>query len=286
MQLPGASFVNPEQPLRDALTREGTERALAISALGQDFRPFGRLIDERAIVNAVVALMATGGSTNHTIHWIAVARAAGIVLTWDDMDLISQTVPLLTRVYPNGEADVNRFQAAGGTAFVFRELMDAGYMHDDLPTVVEGGMRAYANEPRLQDGKVIYVPGTATSADDSVARPVSDAFESQGGLRLLRGNLGRSLIKLSAVKPQHRKIEAPAVVIDTRRCSTSCMRPVCCRMTSWWCCVTRARVPTVCRSCIQWPRCSACCRTRAVAWRWSPTAVCPVPRASSPPRST
>ncbi|WAW88912.1 phosphogluconate dehydratase [Xanthomonas citri pv. malvacearum] len=215
VQLPGASFVNPELPLRDALTREGTARALAISALGEDFRPFGRLIDERAIVNAVVALMATGGSTNHTIHWIAVARAAGIVLTWDDMDLISQTVPLLTRIYPNGEADVNRFQAAGGTAFVFRELMDAGYMHDDLPTVVEGGMRAYINEPRLQDGKVTYVPGTATTADDSVARPVGDAFESQGGLRLLRGNLYRSLIKLSAVKPQHRSIQAPAVVIDT-----------------------------------------------------------------------
>lgn len=225
VQLPGASFVNPELPLRDALTREGTARALAISGLGQDFRPFGRLIDERAIVNAVVALMATGGSTNHTIHWIAVARAAGIVLTWDDMDLISQTVPLLTRVYPNGEADVNRFQAAGGTAFVFRELMDAGMMHDDIPTVVEGGMRAYANEPRLQDGKVVYVPGTATTADDSVARPVSAAFESQGGLRLLRGNLGRSLIKLSAVKPQHRTIEAPAVVIDTRRRQqTACRR--------------------------------------------------------------
>jgi len=214
VQLPGASFVNPGTPLRDALTRSAAERALAISALGDDFRPFGRLIDERAIVNAVVALMATGGSTNHTIHWIAVARAAGIVLTWDDMDLISQTVPLLARVYPNGEADVNRFHAAGGTAFVFRELMDAGLMHDDLPTVVEGGMRAYAQEPRLQDGKVTFVPGTAASADEEVVRPVATAFESQGGLRLLRGNMGRSLIKLSAVKPQYRRIEAPAVVVD------------------------------------------------------------------------
>ncbi len=214
VQLPGASFINPGTPLRDALTHSAAERALAITALGDDFRPFGRLIDERAIVNAIVALMATGGSTNHTIHWIAVARAAGIVLTWDDMDLISQTVPLLARVYPNGEADVNRFHAAGGTSFVFRELMDAGLMHDDLPTVVEGGMRAFAQEPRLQDGKVVFVPGTATSADEEVARPVANAFEGQGGLRLLRGNIGRSLIKLSAVKPQYRRIEAPAVVVD------------------------------------------------------------------------
>ncbi|MDG2524392.1 phosphogluconate dehydratase [Stenotrophomonas sp. HITSZ_GD] len=214
VQLPGASFINPGTPLRDALTRHAAERALAITALGDDFRPFGRLIDERAIVNAIVALMATGGSTNHTIHWIAVARAAGLVLTWDDMDLISQTVPLLARVYPNGEADVNRFHAAGGTAFVFRELMDAGLMHDDLPTIVEGGMRAFAQEPRLQDGKVFFVPGAAASADEEVARPVAQAFESQGGLRLLRGNIGRSLIKLSAVKPQYRRIEAPAVVVD------------------------------------------------------------------------
>jgi phosphogluconate dehydratase len=214
VQLPGSSFVNPDTPLRDALTAFGTERALAISALGKDFRPFGRLIDERAIVNAIVALMATGGSTNHSIHWIAVARAAGIVLTWDDMDLISQTVPLLARVYPNGEADVNRFHAAGGTPFVFRELMDAGLMHDDVETVVEGGMRMFAQEPRLQDGKVVFVPGIATSADEAVARPVANAFESQGGLRLLRGNLGRSLIKLSAVKPEYRRIEAPAVVVD------------------------------------------------------------------------
>ena len=214
VQLPGASFVNPGTPLRDALTRTATERALTISALGHDYRPFGRVIDERAIVNAIVALMATGGSTNHTIHWIAVARAAGIVLTWDDMDLISQTVPLLARVYPNGEADVNRFHAAGGTAFVFRELMDAGLMHDDLLTVVEGGMRAYAQEPRLHEQRAVFVQGTQTSADTAVARPVADAFEPQGGLRLLRGNLGRSLIKLSAVKPEYRRIEAPAVVVD------------------------------------------------------------------------
>ncbi|MBB3277006.1 MULTISPECIES: phosphogluconate dehydratase [unclassified Pseudoxanthomonas] len=216
MQLPGTSFVNPDQPLRDVLTRAAAEHALRITALGDDYRPIGHLIDERAIVNAMAALMATGGSTNHTIHWVAVARAAGIVLTWDDIDLISRTVPLLARVYPNGEADVNRFAAAGGTQFVFRELLDAGMMHD-LPTIVPGGMRAFCEEPRLQDGRLAYAPGIAESADPEVVRPVANAFESQGGLRLLRGNLGRSLIKTSAVKPEYRFIEAPAVVVDDPR---------------------------------------------------------------------
>ncbi|MFK3845205.1 phosphogluconate dehydratase [Stenotrophomonas sp. NPDC078853] len=214
VQLPGASFVNPEQTLRGALTREATVRALEMTALGDDYRPIGRIIDERAIINAIVALMATGGSTNHTIHWIAVARAAGIVVTWDDMDQLSQLIPLLTRVYPNGEADVNRFAAAGGPAFVFGELIRAGLMHGDIVTVARGGMADYAREPRLQDGQVAWVDGIIRSADEDVARGVDNPFESQGGLRLLRGNLGRSLIKLSAVKPQYRSIEAPAVVVD------------------------------------------------------------------------
>lgn len=214
VQLPGASFVNPDQTLRGALTREATVRALEMTALGDDYRPIGRIIDERAIVNAIVALMATGGSTNHTIHWIAVARAAGIVVTWDDMDQLSQLIPLLTRVYPNGEADVNRFAAAGGPAFVFGELIRAGLMHGDIVTVARGGMADYAREPRLQDGQVTWVDGIIRSADEDVARGVDNPFESQGGLRLLRGNLGRSLIKLSAVKPQYRSIEAPAVVVD------------------------------------------------------------------------
>jgi len=213
VQMPGGSFVNPGTPLRDALTLAATERALQITALGDDYRPLGELIDERAIVNAVIALMATGGSTNHTIHWIAVARAAGIVLTWDDMDQLSQLIPLLTRVYPNGEADVNRFAAAGGIPFVFRELLNAGLLHD-LTTILPEGMRAWAQEPKLADNTLHYVPAAADSADLSVVRPLSDPFESQGGLRLLRGNLGRSLIKLSAVKPEFRTIEAPAVVLD------------------------------------------------------------------------
>jgi len=213
VQLPGSSFINPGTPLRTALDEEAVRRVLAMTALGDDYRPLGRLIDERAIVNAVVALMATGGSTNHTIHWIAVARAAGVVLTWDDMDQISQAVPLLARVYPNGEADVNRFQAAGGVPFVFRELLDAGMMHD-LATVVPEGMRAFAREPRLDDGALSSVPAAAVSADESVVRTVAAPFEAQGGLRLLRGNIGRGLIKLSAVKPEYRYIEAQAVVVD------------------------------------------------------------------------
>ena len=213
VQLPGSSFINPGTPLRQALDEEAVRRVLQMTALGEDYRPLGRLIDERAIVNAIVALMATGGSTNHTIHWIAVARAAGIVLTWDDMDQISLVVPLLARVYPNGEADVNRFQAAGGVPFVFRELLDAGLMHD-LTTVVPEGMRAYTREPRLEDGMLSSAPSATVSADETVVRTVAAPFEAQGGLRLLRGNIGRGLIKLSAVKPEYRFIEAQAVVVD------------------------------------------------------------------------
>src|SRR5690606_36482316 len=216
VQLPG-SFANPGTSTRETLTRAATERALRISGIGDDYRPLGRLIDERAIVNAVVALMATGGSTNHTIHWVAVARTAGIVLTWDDMDRLSQAVPLLARVYPNGDADVHRFQAAGGVGFVFRELLDAGLMHADIETILPGGMRAWCDEPTLSGGALGWSPAPATSGDDAVVRTAEAPFEAQGGLRLLRGNLGRSLIKLSAVKPEYRTIEAPAVVVDDPR---------------------------------------------------------------------
>ena len=214
LQLPGASFVNPGTPLRAALTEAATVRALDITALGQDYRPIGRLVDERAIVNAIVALIATGGSTNHTIHWLAVARAAGIVLTWDDIDQLAQGVPLLARIYPNGAADVNRFAAAGGIPFVFRELLAAGWLHGDLPTIAAGGMQAYTTEPRLLDGALGYVPGVGRSADEEVVRPASNPFEANGGLRLVTGNLGRAMIKLSAIAPEQRRIEAPAVVVD------------------------------------------------------------------------
>jgi phosphogluconate dehydratase len=214
LQLPGTSFVNPGTPLRDALTDAATTRALAITALGDDYRPIGRLVDERAIVNAIVALAATGGSTNHTIHWVAIARAAGIALTWDDIDALAQRVPLLARVYPNGAADVNRFAAAGGIGFVFRELIEAGWLHADLETIVDGGMAAYTHEPRLPEGRLEWAPGPAQSADEDVVRPASRPFEANGGLRLLDGNLGRAMAKLSAVAPDQRIVEAPAVVVD------------------------------------------------------------------------
>ena len=214
LQLPGTSFVNPGTPLRAAFTDAATARALEITALGDDYRPIGRMVDERAIVNAIVALIATGGSTNHTIHWLAVARAAGIVLTWDDIDQLAQDVPLLARIYPNGAADVNRFAAAGGVAYVFGELLDAGWLHADVTTLVGGGLRAYTREPRYATGAITYMPRLADSADEDVVRPVSRPFEASGGLRLLSGNLGRAMIKLSAVAAEHRRIEAPAVVVD------------------------------------------------------------------------
>jgi phosphogluconate dehydratase len=219
LQLPGASFVNPGTPLRAALTRAATEQVLARTALGADYRPIGHVVDERAIVNALVMLLATGGSTNHTIHWVAVARAAGIVIDWEDFDAIAHAVPLLTHIYPNGSADVNQFQAAGGVAFVTRELIGAGLLHADAASMAPGagGLRAYVEEPQWRDGVLRWAPGVEASGDESVVRPVARPFEAQGGLRLLRGTLGRALIKISAVKPQHRRIEAPAVVVDDPR---------------------------------------------------------------------
>jgi phosphogluconate dehydratase len=189
-------------------SRAGDDRA------GRDYRPLGRIVDERAIVNAVVALIATGGSTNHTIHWLAVARAAGIELHWEDIDELAQHVPLLARVYPNGAADVNRFAAAGGPAFVFRELIDGGWMHADIEGIVEGGMRAWTREPRFDGETLDYVPAVAESADEDVVRPLSRPFEASGGLRMVTGNLGRAIVKMSALPSEQRRIEAPAVVVD------------------------------------------------------------------------
>lgn len=220
LQLPGSSFVHPGTPLRDALTRSATQQVLSCTALGNDYRPIGRLVDERAIVNALVMLTATGGSTNHSIHWIAVARAAGIRITWDDMDAISQVVPLLARVYPNGAADVNQFEAAGGVGFVMRELLSVGMLHADVLTMASeqdcgtSGLHAYGLRPQLQENRLTFTPINASSGDDSVVRPVGQPFEAHGGLRLLSGNLGRGLIKISAVQPEHRKVCAPAVVVD------------------------------------------------------------------------
>ncbi len=215
--LPGAAFVNPGTPLREALTRSATERALAITALGQDYRPLGQLINERSLVNAISVLMATAGSTNHTIHWIAVARAAGITLTWDDYHDIAEVVPLLVRLYPNGQADINQFNAAGGTAFLLRELLSNGLIHGDVETVVTGGLEAYTHEPRVYDDRLSYAEGTPSSADEDILRPVDRAFDPHGGLRLLTGNLGRALIKVSALPEDRHCIEAPAVVVDDQQ---------------------------------------------------------------------
>lgn len=213
LQLPGTSFVPPGTALRAALTDAAVERAAAITRLGDDYRPIGHLVDERALVNAIVALLASGGSTNHTIHFVAIARAAGLIVTWDDFDALAEVVPLLARIYPNGDADINRFHAAGGTAFLFRELLDAGLLHD-LPTIMSGGLRAYTRESRLNNGKLHYVDSALASGDANVLRTCVDAFEVTGGLRLLEGNLGRALVKISAVKAPYRCIEAPAVVVD------------------------------------------------------------------------
>ncbi|MGP2491363.1 phosphogluconate dehydratase [Mesorhizobium sp. PUT5] len=213
LHLPGASFVNPGTKLRDALTKEAAKRALAITALGNAYTPVGRMIDERAIVNGVIGLHATGGSTNHTIHLIAMAAAAGIRLTWQDISELSDAVPLLARVYPNGLADVNHFAAAGGMGFLIRELLDAGLLHEDVRTVWGEGLRPYAVEARLgADGSVLREPAPAESGDEKVLAPFAKAFQPSGGLKVLAGNLGHAVIKTSAVKPERRVVEAPAKV--------------------------------------------------------------------------
>ncbi|TAN04755.1 MAG: phosphogluconate dehydratase, partial [Rhizobiaceae bacterium] len=215
LHLPGASFVNPGTPLRNALTREAAKRALALTALGNAYTPVGRMIDERAIVNGVVGLHATGGSTNHTIHLVAMAAAAGIRLTWQDISDLSEIVPLLARVYPNGMADVNHFHAAGGMGFLIRELLDAGLLHDDVGTVWGDGLRSYAVETVLaEDGAIVREPVQARSRDEKVLAPVAKPFQPSGGLKVLTGNLGQAIIKASAVKPERRIVEAPAIVFD------------------------------------------------------------------------
>jgi phosphogluconate dehydratase len=214
LHLPGAAFVSPNTPLRDALTAAAAQRAARITALGDAYRPLARVVDEPAVVNAIVGLLATGGSTNHTIHLVAMARAAGIALTWDDFSDLSDVVPLLARIYPSGSADVNHFHAAGGMGFLVRELLGAGLLHGDTTTVMGDGLAAYTEEPWLADGFLAWRPAPAVSGDREVLRPVDDPFSADGGLKLLRGNLGRAVIKTSAVSPEHRVVEAPALVFD------------------------------------------------------------------------
>ncbi|MCY0388871.1 phosphogluconate dehydratase [Robbsia sp. Bb-Pol-6] len=216
LHLPGAAFVHPDTPLRDALTAEAARRVLAITQEGGEYTPIGHVVDERAVVNGIVGLLATGGSTNHTLHLVAIARAAGIVIDWDDFDALSQVVPLLARIYPNGKADVNHYHAAGGMAFLMRELLAAGFLHEDVTTVVGRGLSRYAEEPRLEAGQVVWGPGAETSLDAAVLRPASAPFAPDGGLRLMSGQLGRGVIKISAVAASHRKVRAPAIVFDSQ----------------------------------------------------------------------
>ncbi|XZG69692.1 phosphogluconate dehydratase [Chitinibacteraceae bacterium HSL-7] len=214
LHLPGSAFVTPGTPLRDALTAAAAKRAVSMTALGNDYTPIGRVVDERAIVNGIVGLLATGGSTNHTIHLVAAARAAGIIIDWSDYDDLSAIVPLLARIYPNGAADVNHFHAAGGMGFLIRELLDAGLLHEDVLTNAGGSLRAYTQEPFLIDSKLVWQDAPAESRDAAVLAPSTAPFSADGGLRLLKGNLGRSVIKVSAVDMAHRVVRAPAIVFD------------------------------------------------------------------------
>jgi phosphogluconate dehydratase len=215
LHLPGASFVAPDTPLRDALTAAVVRRAAAITALGDDYTPVGRVIDERAIVNGVVGLHATGGSTNHLLHLVAIARAAGIDLRWEDFDALAAAVPLLCRIYPNGYADVNQFHQAGGMPFLVGQLLDAGLLHADVRTIAGSGLDAYRRVPVLDaNGALAWQPAPAASGDRGVLRATSEPFRADGGLRLLAGNLGRAIIKTSAVPDDRMVIEAPARVFD------------------------------------------------------------------------
>ena len=216
LHLPGAAFVAPNTPLRDALTICATQRAAAMSSPAGNYLPASQVIDERSFVNAITGLLATGGSTNHTIHLIAMAHAAGITINWDDFHDLSAVVPLLARIYPNGKADINHFQAAGGMGFLIRELLNAGLLHEDVQTVAGRGLLAYSQEPFLGDKGLAWRDAPAESRDPNVLRAAAEPFSTDGGLRLLTGNLGRAVIKISAVAPEHQIVEAPARVFTTQ----------------------------------------------------------------------
>ncbi|TNC72596.1 phosphogluconate dehydratase [Rubellimicrobium roseum] len=216
LHLPGASFVPPGDPLREALTTAAAERSVAITALGNDYRPVADILDERAFVNGIVGLMATGGSTNLVLHLPAMARAAGVLLDLQDFADISARVPLMAKVYPNGLADVNHFHAAGGLQFMIGELLDAGLLHGDVVTVMGEGLHHYTREPRLVDGALTWAEGPRRTENDRILRPAKDPFQPQGGLVQLSGNLGRAVIKVSAVAPERHVIEAPARVFHTQ----------------------------------------------------------------------
>lgn len=215
LHLPGSSFVNPYTPLRDELTREAARQVLKFTALGDDYRPIAHMVSEKAIINAVIGLLATGGSTNHTMHLIAIARASGITLNWDDFDNLSRAIPQLTKIYPNGPADVNHFHAAGGMGVLIAELLKNGLLHEDILTVADKkGMNSYTQEPKLHDGKITWEPCPEASLDKDVLATVEKPFATGGGLHVMHGNLGRGVSKLSAVSEDHQIVKAPAVVFD------------------------------------------------------------------------
>ncbi|MQA55488.1 phosphogluconate dehydratase [Pseudomonas piscis] len=217
LHLPGASFVNPNTPLRNALTHEAAQQVTRLTRQSGAFTPIGEIVDERCLVNSIVALHATGGSTNHTLHMPAIAQAAGIQLTWQDMADLSEVVPTLSHVYPNGKADINHFQAAGGMSFLIRELLEAGLLHEDVNTVAGPGLSRYTQEPFLDNGKLVWRDGPIESLDESILRPVARAFSPEGGLRVMEGNLGRGVMKVSAVAPEHQVVEAPAMVFQDQQ---------------------------------------------------------------------
>ena len=214
LQLPGSSFVNPDDPLREALNKKAAQQVCRLTENSGQYTPIGEVVNEKSIVNGIVALLATGGSTNLTMHIVAAARAAGIMVNWDDFSELSDVVPLLARVYPNGHADINHFHAAGGMAYLIRELLDNGLLHEDVATVAGQGLRTYTKEPKILEGELTWVDGPTASLDKEVLTSVSEAFQPNGGLKLMKGNLGRAVIKVSAVQEENRVVEAPAIVID------------------------------------------------------------------------
>jgi phosphogluconate dehydratase len=216
LHMPGAAFITPGTPLREALTVAAARRAVAISQQGGQYTPVGHVVDEKCIVNAVIGLLATGGSTNHTLHLVAIAKAAGIVIDWDDFNELSAVIPMLTRIYPNGDADVNHFQAAGGPGFVIRELLDAGLLHDDVTTILGKGLRKHCAEPFIDGDAAYWKPVPDVSGDEAVLRPASNPFARDGGMILVKGNLGRAVMKISAVKEEHRIVEAPALTFNSQ----------------------------------------------------------------------
>lgn len=217
LHIPGSAFINPGTPLRTAIVRETAKRVAATTGLSDDYIPFCDVIDERSLVNAIIGLHATGGSTNHAIHVIAMARACGAIIDWDDFADLSHATPLLARIYPNGSADVNHFHGAGGLGFIIRELIDAGIMHGDVKTVMGDGLAAFAAEPHMENETLSWRAAPDTSSDEEILRPASRPFSDSGGLALLKGNIGRAVIKVSAVKPEHRLIKAPAIVFQSQQ---------------------------------------------------------------------